>query len=205
MSEKELHDLLLKDKPEGAQHDEDKCPICLVREASQEEKEKVADITQEQHEALVETAVEKAKGELQGAHDAEVLTLNEQLEEATKASEEKDARIAELEAQIAERDEKDRLNELADERAELVRAANVNFSDEQIEQRKMSWAKKDEEEFEALLEDYKAVAKAKVDGGDGKPPKLPLDGTRETAGDDTSPNALKEFFGSNLSAADAAL
>lgn len=200
MSEKELHDLLLKEKPEGAQHDEDKCPICLVREASQEEK--VAEITQEQHEALLETAVEKAKTEVQSKVDAEILDLNEQLEQANETITLKDAKIEELEAQIKERAEKDRLAELAEERAELVRAAEVNFSDEQIEARKESWAAKSEEDFNALLEDYKAVAKAKVVGEGGEtPPSDGLNGTRETAGDQTGAKAVKAFLG-ELSAAE---
>lgn len=205
MSEKELHDLLLEKKPEGAKHDEDKCPICLAGEISQEEK--VAEITQEQHEALLEAAVEKAKSELSSNHDAEVLSLNEQLSTAKDEIESLKARISEFETQEAEREEEARLNALADERAELVRAAEVNFSDEQIEARKLQWAKKDEEEFAALLEDYKEVAKAAVpeSNGGGAPKSKVLTGTRETAGDDTTPNALEAFFGADLSPADAAL
>jgi TolA-binding protein len=205
MSEKELHDLLLEKKPEGAKHDEDKCPICLAGEISQEEK--VAEITQEQHEALLEAAVEKAKSELSSDHDAEVLSLNEQLSTAQSEIESLNARISEFETQEAERDEQARLEALADERAELVRAAEVNFSDEQIEARKLQWAKKDEEEFAALLEDYKEVAKAAApeSPGGGAPKSKVLTGTRETAGDDTTPNALEAFFGASVSAADAAL
>jgi hypothetical protein len=205
MSEKELHDLLLAEKPEGAHHNEDKCPICLVREASQEEN--VAEITQEQHQALLDAAVEKAKDEATAVSDAEILSLGEQLAAAKEESESQNVKVTELEALIAERDESDRLDVLADERAELVRAADINFSDEQIEDRKLSWAKKDEEEFNALVEDYKAVATAKSDDGKGKetPPPSDFDGTRETAGDETTPNTLKEFFGSSLTAADSAL
>jgi hypothetical protein len=205
MSEKELHDLLLAEKPEGAHHNEDKCPICLVREEASQE-ENVAEITQEQHQALIDAAVEKAKDEAVAASDAEILSLGEQLAAAKEESESQNVKVTELEALIAERDESDRLDELADERAELVRAAEINFSDEQIEARKLSWAKKDEEEFNALVEDYKAVATAKSDENDDEtPPPSDFDGTRETAGDETTPNTLKEFFGSDLTAADTAL
>lgn len=201
MSEKELHDLLLKEKPEGAQHDSDKCPICLVREASQEEKE-VAEITQEQHEALLDTAVEKAKTEVRTSVDAEILSLNEQLAQAKEDIESKDETIAELQARIDAREESDRLSALAEERVELIRAADVNFSDEQIEARKESWASMAEEDFTALLEDYKAVATAKVQSNEEKPPKSSFSGTRETAGESTGPKALREFFGSVTSAAE---
>lgn len=205
MSVDELHNLLLEKKPEGAEHDESKCPICLVGETSEEEK--VAEITQEQHEALLEAAVEKAKSELASDHDAEILSLNEQLSQAKEEKEALEARIAEFEAQEQQREEEARLEALADERVELVRAAEVNFSDEQIESRKGQWAKMDEEEFNALLEDYKEVAKAAAEGsgGENKPPKSGFTGTRETAGDQTTPNALEQFFGANMSSADAAL
>lgn len=206
MSVDELHNLLLEKKPEGAEHDESKCPVCLIGEISEEEK--VAEITQEQHEALLEAAVEKAKSELASDHDAEILSLNEQLSQAKEEKEALEARIAEFETQEKQREEEARLEALAEERVELVRAAEVNFSDEQIESRKDQWAKMDEEEFNTLLEDYKEVAQAAVSeaksNGDGKP-NSSFTGTRETAGDKTTPNALEEFFGANMSSADAAL
>lgn len=206
MSVDELHNLLLEKKPEGAEHDKDKCPVCLIGEISEEEK--VAEITQEQHEALLEAAVEKAKSELASDHDAEILSLNEQLSQAQEEKEALEARITEFETQKQQREEEARLEALAEERVELVRAAEVNFSDEQIESRKDQWAKMDEEEFSTLLEDYKEVAQAAVSeaksNGDGKPSSS-FTGTRETAGDKTTPNALEEFFGANMSSADAAL
>ncbi len=198
MSQTKLHDLLLEGKPEGAHHNQDKCPICSGREASQEENvaDNNANLTQEQHEALVLAAVEKAIDEGKTESDAEILRLNEQLAQANEETESKDATITELNTQIEKRDETERLDELADERAELVRAAKINFSDEQIESRKESWAKKDQDEFEALVEDYKAVATAKkVVNKTEKPLGNDLDVTRVTAGNDTGPNALRAFFG----------
>lgn len=200
MSEKELHDQLLAEKPDGAIHKKDKCPICLVN-SEEENVSDNANFTQEQHEALLKSAVEKASEEAKASLDADILGLNEQLAQAQGAIAAKDEEISELNSQIEARAEEDRLAKLADERAELVRAAKINFTDEQIEDRKMSWAKKDEEEFASLLEDYAAVATAKVDEDD-KPPKSNFDGTRETAGDDTGPNVLSAFFGGNLSAAE---
>lgn len=164
--------------------------------------------TTEQHEQLLSAAVESAKAEATTDADAEVLSLNEQLklaEEKTEAAETKvtetETKVTELESSNSDRDEAERLSELADERAELVKAA-VNFTDEQIEARKESWAKKDDEEFEALVEDYKAAAEAATSKSDEKKktPVSKFDGIRVTAGDDTGPESVKAFFDSGLTA-----
>ena len=189
------HDWLLEHRPEGAEHDEDSCPYCKREAASEKEEDKVSDkiFTQDQHEALLSAAVEKATAEAVAKVDAEILRLNEQLEQALADLESEKAKVAELEAEIAERDEKARLEALATERAKLVRAV-ANFSDEQIEARRESWAKMSEEDFEVYLEDIKAVASASgKEGG----PKSDFDGTRETAGDEGSGlKVLQEFLGS---------
>jgi hypothetical protein len=201
---RELHDLLLEGKPEGADHDKGKCPICTgeIETASQEEN--VADeaiFTTEQHEQLLSAAVENAKAEATADADAEVLRLNEQLKQAEGKAEAAETQVTELESKISDRDEAERLAALADERAELVKAA-VNFSDEQIEARKESWATKDDEEFEALVEDYKAAADAATEKSedDGKTPESKFDGTRQTAGEDTGPESVKKFFDTGLAA-----
>ena len=205
MSNTVLHDLLLDIKPETAQHNEDTCPICSEKKrASQEGTVADAIFSQEQHERLLAAAVEKAKEEATADSDAEILRLNEQLTQANEKASALESKVEELESTIKDREEQDRLTELADERAEKVKAV-ASFSDEQIEQRKMSWAKKDDEEFEALLADYAAVAKAaaenKGSGSENQPPKSKvLDGTRETAGDNDGPTALEGFFGSGLAA-----
>lgn len=203
MSDKAIHDLLLEIKPESANHDADKCPICSKKaRASQEENVSDAIFSQEQHEQLLAAAVERAKEEAQAETDADILRLNEQLKQAEESATAQAERISELEAQIADREEQDRLKELADERAEQVKAV-ATFSDEQIEQRKMSWAKKDEDEFNSLLEDYKEIAKAAASNpeGEGAPPKSDtFDGTRETAGEDGGPESIREFFSTGLAA-----
>lgn len=202
MSDKVLHDLMLEIKPESANHNEDKCPICSEKaRASQEEKLSDAIFSQEQHEKLVAAAVEKATEEFRKESDEEVLRLNEQLKQAEESATAKDEKISELEAQIAAREEQDRLEELADERAEQVKAV-ATFSDEQIEARKMSWAKKDEEEFNALLEDYKEIAKASSGSEEGEEPPTSdtFDGTRETAGEQNEGTALASFFETGLAA-----
>ncbi len=203
-SHEELHDLLLASKPEGAIHEKDKCPICAsgVSTASQEENVDEAKFTQEQLDALVSAAVEKATDEATADSDAETLRLNEQLKQAEEKAEAAETQVSELETSISDQVEAIRLAELADTRAELVKTA-VNFSDEQIEARKESWSKKTDEEFDALVEDYKAAAEAATakseENEEGKP-KSKFDGTRITAGDNTGPDSVKTFFETGLSA-----
>lgn len=159
--------------------------------------------THEQHEQLVGAAVENAKETATADSDAEILRLNEQVKQAEETATKAEAQVSELEKSNSDRDETERLATLADERAELVKAA-VNFSDEQVETRKASWAAKTEEEFDALIEDYKAAAataSTKKSSDEAKPPKSKLDSTRETAGDQTGPEALQEFFGTSLAPA----
>ncbi len=191
------HDWLLKHRPEGAEHDTDLCPFCSREAASEKEEDKVNDkiFTQEQHEALLSAAVEKATAEAVAKVDAEILRLNEQLEQAQAELEASKQKVAELEAAEAERAEKDRLEALATERAKLVRAV-AKFSDEQIEARRMAWAKMSDEDFEAYVEDIKvASAGAAKDSGEGL--KSDFDGTRETAGESGSDfDVIAEFLGS---------
>lgn len=201
-ADKLIHDWLLEHRPEGASHVEDDCPLCTQRPSGMEEA--VTDeqkFTQEQHEQLLESAVEKALNEAQVASDAEILRLNERVEAAEKESADRDAKIEELSSVIADREEQDRLEALADERVELVKAA-ANFSDEQISGRRLAWAKMAEEDFDAYLGDIRAAAKAPE--GEEKVPETEFDGTRETAGEQgTEGDAIKAFFEGALSTADS--
>jgi len=203
MTEQKKHDLLMEMRPDGASHDESVCMYC-TRKASEEgtvaEDQKI--FTQEQHEQLLATAVERASAEARAEADAEVLSLNEQLEAATKAADEATRAIAELEAAIAERDEAERLATLVGERVESVKAV-ATFSDEQIEKRKESWSKMDDEAFAIYLEDLQSVAESAAKAvEEGDAPKTGFDGTRVTAGEEgTELDVVKTFFQSGLSAA----
>lgn len=200
-----LHDWLLENKPDDAAHPTD-CPMCAIQ-ASKEESVSAdaATLTQEQHAQLLDSAVQKAKtdaaAEAKASADAEVLHLNEQLEEAQKALAEKDEEIASLKATIEERDEAERLATVASERIEQVKAV-ASFTDEQIAARRDAWAQMEEGSFAAYLDDLKTVAAVKK-SDDGQPPKTKLDGTRDTAGEEgTEKSAMERFFTeTNLSAA----
>jgi uncharacterized Zn finger protein (UPF0148 family) len=201
-ADKLIHDWLLEHRPEGASHEEDDCPFCTQRPSGLEEavtdEQKI--FTQEQHEQLLVSAVEKALNEAQRASDAEILRLNERVEASEKELADRDAKIEELSSVIAEREEQERLEALADERVELVKAA-ANFSADQIKERRLAWAKMPEEDFGAYLEDIRAVAKSPKD--EDKDPETKFDGTRETAGDDgTEQSAIATFFSSALQTAD---
>ncbi len=202
--EQAVHDLLLANKPDGAEHDPLACGFC-TKKASKEEEDDVTDaavFTTEQHEALLASAIEEASKAAVATADAEILTLNEQLDAAKAQLEEQTTKVTELETTISDRAEEVRLEELAGERVAAVKAV-ANFTDEQVEERKESWAKMSEEDFEAYLADIQVVAKAAVEKKTEAPPKTSFDGTRATAGEGgTETKALQEFFGTAL--ADAA-
>jgi hypothetical protein len=196
MTDQQKHDLLMEMRPDGASHDDVVCMFC-TNKASEEEivADDLAIFTQEQHEQLLATAVENASVEARATADAEVLSLNEQLEAATTALDEATTTIASLETADADRVEAERLATLAGERVEAVKAV-VNFSDEQIETRQDSWTKMSDDDFAAYLEDLRAVASAKPAG---EAPKTSFSGTRATAGaEGTEDFVVSKFFGSVL-------
>jgi hypothetical protein len=202
MTDQQKHDLLMEMRPDGAQHDEAICMHC-TRKASEEgvivAEEAKAIFTQEQHEQLLATAVERAKVEATATADAEVLSLNEQLDAATTVAEDAARTIAELETAADDRDEAERLAVIEGERVEAVKAV-AEFSDEQVETRKEAWTNMSEDDFEAYLDDLRAVAKAAPAAE--KVPDSSFDGTRATAGaDGTEDFVISDFFSSDLSSA----
>lgn len=198
MTDQQRHDLLLEDRPDGAQHDSAACMFCTIK-ASEEGTvaEDSAIFTQEQHEQLVASAVEKATASVQTDVDAEVLSLNERLEASEKTVAELTEKVEEFERVNAQRDQDEKLTALADERVDKVKAV-ASFSDEQIDTRKTAWAKMSEEDFDAYLEDIRVVAKTAT--SEETPPKTAFNSTRETAGadDEGSESSVMAFFDSNL-------
>lgn len=205
-NERVIHDWLLEHKPEAANHDESQCSFCNKEIASEQEEDVTAEtkiFTQEQHEQLLASAVEKAATEASAKVDGEILRLNEQLEEAQAALSTRETEIEGLKAQIAEREEAERLAEVASERTKLVRAV-ANFTDEQIAERTERWAKMSDEEFDGYLDDLRAVAKAPTE--EKEVPESGFNGTRETAGDKGSEKSVvADFFSSGAVATAAQL
>lgn len=183
---KDLHDFLLREGGDFKSHNPEQCVHCAAK-ASWEGKyvaEKILD--QDQHDQLVAAAVEKAVAEARAEADKEILRLTTELDNFKDQLEKSEQRIEELDTEIARRDDEARLRELADERAKKIKEV-ANFSDEQIESRKDGWAKLDEAQFEAVLEDFKTVvAQAKEVAQESTKPETSFSGTRETAGEDGS-------------------
>ncbi len=203
MEGQELHDKLRKGLPEGADC-LDECPYCpdkpekASKEGHVSENAKVFD--QETVDSLLDAARSKAADEARAEVADELTAAKEALEakdeEFTKAT----AEVESLKSANTEREEKIRIEELADERSEKV-AEVTNFSEEQLEERKAGWAKLDDDHFETVLADLKEVSesaeKASQENGKKKPkvPATKLEGTRETAGKaGTDTEVVKNFF-----------
>jgi len=209
MDNQRKHDLLMEMRPDDASHDKATCMYCTVKASEEENVAETKDLkifTQEQHEQLLASAVEKASNEARATADAEVLSLNEQLEVATEAAKETAATITDLETKINDVAEAARLTALEGERVAAVKAV-VKFSDEQIEKRKESWSKMDDDAFTAYIEDIKetaAIATASADDDDDSDsPDTVFDQTRATADADDKDggSVLRGFFSSDLSVA----
>lgn len=202
MEGQELHDQLRKGLPDGAECLDD-CPYCpnktekASKEGTVSDNAKVFD--QETVDSLLDAARKKAADEARAEVADELTAAKEALEakdeEFTKAT----AEVEGLKSANTEREEKARIEELADERSKQV-AEVTKFSEEQLEERKAGWAKLDDDDFETVLADLKEVSesaeKSKDDGKNkSKVPKTKLDANRETAGDAGSDTeVVKEFF-----------
>lgn len=158
MTGKELHDLLLENKPEDASHDSGTCQHCDPQgQPSQEANVTEAIFTKEQHEQLLSAAVEEARQKATADVDAEVLSLNERLTKAEADLAAKETEIGDLRSQIEAAAEEVKLQALADTRSKEV-ASVTTFNQDQLEARKARWAGMSEEDFNATLDDYKAIA-----------------------------------------------
>ncbi len=202
MEGQELHDQLRKGLPDGAECLDD-CPYCPDKTEKASKEGHVSDnakvFDQETVDSLLDAARKKAADEARAEVADELTTAKEALEakdeEFTKAT----AEVESLKSANTEREEKARIEELADERSKQV-AEVTKFSDEQLEERKAGWAKLDDDDFETVLADLKEVsesAEKSKDDGKNKPrvPKTKLEASRETAGDAGSDTeVVKEFF-----------
>lgn len=192
----EEHDRLKAELPAGSCIQD--CPFCADTQiASKEDKvsdEKIYD--QVTLDALLASARSEAAQEAKTATATELAEVQASLEAKDEALVAANAKIEELEGQIAKTAEDAQLADLAEERASKV-AEVTAFTEQQVNERKASWAEMGEEAFAQMLVDFKSVtenAKAvKVD--DKKPPVTKFNATRETAGDKgTDLERLKGFL-----------
>jgi hypothetical protein len=202
MEGQELHDKLREGLPEGADCLDD-CPYHADKPEKASKEGQVSDnakvFDQETVDSLLDAARSKAADEARAEMADELTAAKDALEAKDEELTKAEAKVASLESENTEREDKARLDELADERSDKV-AEVTKFSAEQLEERKAGWAKLDEDNFETVLADLKEVSesaeKAKGEGGKPKIPKTKLEGDRETAGNTgTDTEQLKNFFG----------
>lgn len=185
---KDLHDLLLSEKPEDAQHIPEECLLC---------NNEVADINNNDYsigggdmktytEDEFTTAVKEAVAPLQAAAESKVSELQAEIDElrTTQARSEVEGQIAELQAELdkaeirvaeAERAYTDLVTYLeaeieAAEQAALTEARRsarrdavkdaAPFTDEYIDANLDRWLAMEDEAFEAVIEDWKNVSTA---------------------------------------------
>jgi len=184
MTLKEQHDKLLAEKPEGAVHDADGCPICnpnleldsdgggdMSKTYTEEEftaavQEAVAPIATEAEAKVAELQAEInglkatiAQTEVAG-HVAELQAELDKAEiRVAEAQAKYDELVAYLGAEAAAAEETARREALRDSRRAAVREAS-RLTDDYIESRLDSWVDLDEAAFESMLEDWKSVASA---------------------------------------------
>lgn len=218
---KELHDRLLEMKPEGASHEPSDCGVCngtlvdpelaheipeggTLKTYTEEEynallaqvadlETKVNELDSVRHESEVEARIAEAKAQF----ETQVSDLQAQLDtavlEAQAAKDEKDGMLAYFDQLKAEEEAAAQIAALREERIGRIKEV-ASFPDEHIAARADAWAALDEEAFEAVLADWKAIAsKAGV-----TPEVVPTD-TAMTASRDTtsqpSGGTLREVLG----------
>lgn len=209
-----LHDRLLAEKPDDADHDETTCPLCGEEEPP--EGGHVETFTPEQLQAAVDKAVAEATAPLQ----TKIVEL-----EASKEKEATSQQITDFETKIADletkldaavldatqaKEEKETLQKswddekAAEEEAKTVaarkdeRLAKVKevacFPDEYVEQNADRFAAMSDEDWNARLDEWATLAKKDPSDKDKIPSKTALTAARqETGGDSSSLGLLKEF------------
>lgn len=216
---KELHDQLLLEKPESAEHDEATCPFCngvelpdATDNGIQGGSESVKTYTEEEYDSVLAqvSALEAKLSELQGAQqesvveakiaeikaetDGQVAEIQSKLDtavlEAEAAKSEKDEVLAYLTEVEAEATRAEEVAKLRDERVAMVKE-QTSFPESRITERADAWAAMDEDAFAASLEDWKAIAPKKE--GDSTIPDTSsaLSASRD---DQTEGNVLREVL-----------
>jgi DNA repair exonuclease SbcCD ATPase subunit len=181
----EFHDLLLEQKPESADHDAENCPFCNenVSEISNNDYSIGGGDMKTYTEDEFTAAITEAVAPLQAAADAKAAELQAEIDElrTSQARSEVEGQIAELQAdldkaeiRVAEAERKyDELaayleaEAAAAEQAALVEARRAErreavksaapFADDYIDANLDRWVAMEDEAFDAVIEDWKAV------------------------------------------------
>jgi hypothetical protein len=182
----EFHDLLLEQQPENASHDAENCPFCTesASEISNNDYSIGGGDMKTYTEDEFTAAVTEAVAPLQAAAETKVAELQSEIEElrTSQARTELEGQIADLQANLdkaeirvaAAEAKYDELVAYLDaeaaavEQAALVQARRearreavktaAPFADEYIDANLDRWVAMEDEAFEAVIEDWKAVA-----------------------------------------------
>ncbi|MGE3468193.1 MAG: hypothetical protein AB7J13_14845 [Pyrinomonadaceae bacterium] len=186
---RQLHDELLATQPSGATHESADCPFCAgvgtdenhpggemstftqedldaaVADALAPLQQKLKELQESHQESEVEGRIAAAKAELetritdlQGELDSSVLKVSE-------AERRYDELVAFLDSERVAQEAAAELAARKDERLVLVKEV-ASFPDEYVAANADRWAGLADEEFEALVNDWKAISVARKDAGD---------------------------------------
>lgn len=177
MELKELHDALLESQPSGVDHDTASCPLCAPVEGgdmsktySQEEfdaavaealnplRKELEDMKASQEQTEIEARIANEKAELETRISEIQAELDSAVLKAAEAEKQHGELVAYLEALVAEEAQAAELARRTEERLTVVREV-ASFPEEYIEANTSRWVALDDESFEALVNDWRAVAK----------------------------------------------
>ena len=181
---KVLHDRLLEQMPEGAEHDEDTCPVCAVEAVEDHDTTPGGSMpetfTQEELDAALaaatdplqqrlaeleaqvqQTEVGKAVADAVAAKDAEVAELQSQLDAVEAARTAAENKLTEVEQYwvdaIAAQEAAAELAARKEQRTTQAREAGV-FSEEYIAENADRFASMTDEDFSARLDEWRLIA-----------------------------------------------
>lgn len=205
MDLKEQHDKLLAERPTGAEHDTENCKFCNTNDleggemsgntyTDDEVKEAIEAAVAKalapfQEEAALE-AIAKAIEEAKTPLETRVTELQNQIDTATLRAESAEKDLEDLKAEIAAEKLKAEEAALAEsrrgERKDAVK--EFAFKEEWIDERLDRWVAMSDDDFSALLDEFKAIATKPSKGT--APTELPkataLKASSEDAGDRNS-------------------
>lgn len=215
----ELHDRLLAERPDGAVHDEEACPLCALNDGGADDLEEggsmsdpvtyseaelqaavdkaVAEATASAHNKLAELessqAIEAAVAQAKADLETQVADLQAKLDAAVlEAAQAKEAKETLEKAWADEKAAEEAAKTLAARREErLAKVREVaSFPKEYLEENGDRFAALSDEDFEARLEEWRVIAKKEE-----KPPaRTAFKASREDTTDtDSALGALREM------------
>jgi predicted ribosome quality control (RQC) complex YloA/Tae2 family protein len=227
MGFKEIHDELLANPPSGVSHDAADCPLCAmqgeetletpkggenslstftqddidaaVAAATKPFEDKLKDLLASQEQAAVEERIAKERAELEQKVAEVQSQLDSAVLEAAEAKKVADETVAYLQAVKAEEEQATEIAKRKEDRLTMVREV-ASFPDEYIEANADRWAALADEDFEALTNDWKAIA---TKGGDSSESSLPGASAMVASRQDGKPSsAVKDIFDLTLNGFD---